>query len=946
MPHFYGLSNNQPDLLPEEQKNFPETEINSIAYYLFRESTDYVAGKNRYRRFNDDRKKELDEKKQQKLASEKELKELEELTRRLEMDKKPVPLATELRDAEGKPFTLPPAAAGNDRAAQLKRGRRLFSERGCLACHSHQGTQKAEPEVPAVTGVAIFGPDLSRLKNKLNPEIREQDAKRRWLIQWIMDPKVYHPRTRMPVTFLDVGQATDVAEWLLSQDAQWDQQDVPSPTSEDLAKLARVYLLKAPGMTRFDADEILEQAGSNTRKGIASVSDLAPDADERELAAPIDDNKLRWYIGRKAITRLGCYGCHEIPGFSLSKPIGTPLNDWGKKDAERLAFEDIAAFIDSHYRPVDHQGKEVGDEESGKKPAIETFFADALKHHQREGFLYQKLNEPRSYDYNRVRTWDDRLRMPQFQFARGKAKPKEGETQEQADYREEAEAREAVMTFVLGLVAEPVPAQYLYKALPDRMAEVKGRHVLEKYNCIGCHQVRAGVYEFKRSPAVLSEFEDKCYQKNPKKFASEYHDAFAEQNEWTGRPSPVADRLIGYGVPDPADENSIRLTEALRFNKKPEDIRNREDNSELPPGNYDVPASVYVGVPRSDYDASEPYGGTFAELMLGYLKLRTPTLYGDYKTARAALPPPLMREGEKAQPSWLFQFLRNPQQVRRATILRMPRFNMNDEEAMALVNYFAGVDRMNNPGDGLNYPYLAIEQRDEEFWTRQSLAYLDRIKKDKPAFDKRVSDLQGIWNLMLDAQVAELKSRVASAQAAVANAKDAEAKKQAETGLAALQKELAQLQNEAGQKKGPYLDNLVARWGATESYATDGYRLLANYNTPCLGCHQIGTFAAKNALHEQGPPLDITWERLRPEWTRRWIANPDRLISYPTPMPQNFPRDKVDARGMGNLYPEFIGDPLQQVTAVRDILMFLPKVAELPENRTHRPAMEQKEVQK
>src|SRR5207248_7020682 len=75
----------------------------------------------------------------------------------------------------------------------------------------------------------------------------------------------------------------------------------------------------------------------------------------------------------------------------------------------------------------------------------------------------------------------------------------EGETIEQARAREEAEAREAVMTFILGLVAEPVPAKYLNDPTPDRLAEIKGRQVLDKFNCAGCHQVRAGVYEIIRN---------------------------------------------------------------------------------------------------------------------------------------------------------------------------------------------------------------------------------------------------------------------------------------------------------------------------------------------------------------------------------------------------------------------------------------------------------------
>src|SRR5262249_6369290 len=153
--------------------------------------------------------------------------------------------------------------------------------------------------------------------------------------------------------------------------------------------------------------------------------------------------KLKWYIGRKAIVRLGCYGCHDIPGFEQSKPVGTPLNDWGKKDPARLAFEDSAAFVREHYNIVpgrrtareNHKAIEElqrqGQLSPGEKRELEELqqeqkhpwaankkgepyekhFYEDLEHHGREGFLPLKLEEPRSYDYNRLRTWDDRLRM-------------------------------------------------------------------------------------------------------------------------------------------------------------------------------------------------------------------------------------------------------------------------------------------------------------------------------------------------------------------------------------------------------------------------------------------------------------------------------------------------------------------------------------------------------
>ena len=47
--------------------------------------------------------------------------------------------------------------------------------------------------------------------------------------------------------------------------------------------------------------------------------------------------------------------------------------------------------------------------------------------------------------------------------------------------------REAVMTFVLGLTNEAPAERYIYKPTPRQKAIVEGRHVLDKYNCAGCH---------------------------------------------------------------------------------------------------------------------------------------------------------------------------------------------------------------------------------------------------------------------------------------------------------------------------------------------------------------------------------------------------------------------------------------------------------------------------
>src|SRR5262249_44634493 len=79
-------------------------------------------------------------------------KALEGLTASLVADGKPVPLSDKLYSGDGEEVKLP-AKEGDKKA-----GRKLFIEKGCMACHVHQGTTKAA-DGPTVPGEATFAPD-------------------------------------------------------------------------------------------------------------------------------------------------------------------------------------------------------------------------------------------------------------------------------------------------------------------------------------------------------------------------------------------------------------------------------------------------------------------------------------------------------------------------------------------------------------------------------------------------------------------------------------------------------------------------------------------------------------------------------------------------------------------------------------------------------------------
>jgi cytochrome c2 len=998
MPHFYGLSNNDPHALESshdygfDQSDFPAAEVRAIAYYLIHESRNYLDGKDPYRRTNHELRKYLEGLKNKGDISDSEKKELATITEAEASGRGPVPellglkwgdkprnIAERIVDADGRTVALPPEpkdAAGKQKERQ--RGRQLFSERGCLGCHFHEGTTRGgDAQAPNVTADADFAPDLSHVAAKLGTKPGDEASARRWLVQWILDPKSHFPRTRMPYTHLTPDEAAAVAAWLLSEGKDWKGEEPPAVADPltTYKALARVYLAKA--RQKQEIDDLLDPADEEAKLRAKNwLTTVRPDADESVLAGGITEESLKLYVARKAINRYGCFGCHNLPGFETSKPIGTALNDWGKKDPERLAFEDVVSYVEDHHNivpervtaadleklkerlgqlqekqsagplsgaekmeldrvraDVERIGKQpdrLWQEKDGKKP-YEEFFYTALEHHQREGFLHQKLSEPRSYDYHRQRAWDDRLRMPKFQFAH--VRQHDGESDE--DYaarqsKEEAEAREAVMTFVLGLLAEPVPAEYVSHPNPDRLAEIRGRELVDYFNCVGCHQVRPGVYEFKATDEALTRLEG-AYETAGDKLKHEYSSGndqahkFAASNAWTGPAPPWPDRVLvygtGYHVTTDLDKDVgdgghvsgtvpiVTLTEAVRF-------KNRQGEAR------DLPAGENAWLP--EVNESMPLGGLFADAMVPYWQKKDPINYKTADDARSVLPPPLIREGQRVQPEWLFQFLRDPTVIRpptRMNGLRMPRFNMSDEDARTLVNYFSALDKTGDPGIGLEYPYVQVKERDKEYWAKKNEEYKKRLGPDK--VKQRAEELRPLWELALKDQQAEAEQALAAAEEHLKGIKDADLKKQAEAERDALKKRAADLKGRAEKKD---VAELQKDWEEAGVYASDAYRLLVNRKSPCMECHVVGDVTTKDP---KGPPLQLSFDRLRPDWLVRWLANPRRLL-YPTIMPQNFERDV-------HQFPEvFPGQSADQVEALRDVLSNFPMVVNRPENRYYR----------
>jgi len=647
MPRFYGLTNNDSkDDLPKSH-----AEIQAITHYLFARSTppeDFVAPQD---------------------------------------------------------FVGPPAQT------DAKRGKVLFLQKGCLACHQHRPYEASSVQVadrksinpdykpdPAATydpknfpeavrtyAQADYGPNLGNIAAKFRSEL---DNGQKWLSYWIQNPEKYHPKSLMPNLQLTSQDAADIASWLISVPGDWPVQ-VEVPPVEDksvataLNDLVKLYVTKAGGYKNRDGKML-------------SVSLSEVDQFVDKLGT---DEKL-YFLGEKTISRLGCFGCHSIPGFENAKPNGTPLNDWGIKSPTRLDYGHIREYLEDQPQQA-----------SGGHDGTDRFYQEQLEHETRIGFLFQKLHRPRSYDYlkdkEKYKTWDDRLRMPQFAWANDPA------------------AVEEVMTLILGLTGEKIGFKYLAKANYNEVqtALAKGGKVLIRYNCTGCHVLEMPKFSLSEGTKVADAFTD---------FRSNVRSSYtARNNDYLTELYPA----LTYDPKKKLDADNIEAELALQKDEgKPVTIEG------MPIGLFENELTVQLWKPvtirgytfnvgdnvtldQTKVQKTPAVGGNFAWLYSTTAQERTGTSFESFWNR---LPPPLVREGNKVQTPWFALFLRDPYAIRPAAQLRMPQFHYgkaigtHTRETEDLADYFAA-------RDGAEFPYQTIPQQEVGYIAERDTIHPDYL---------------------------------------------------------------------------------------------------------------------------------------------------------------------------------------------------------------------------
>ncbi|MEE9601849.1 MAG: hypothetical protein V3V75_00985 [Thermoguttaceae bacterium] len=546
--------------------------------------------------------------------------------------------------ASGEKVTPPAEPRDVTEKPSADRGRRVFRTQGCLACHQHN--EFSEVKFPGVQSTQ--GPDLSNLGAKYTTA-----GGRRWLTGWIRDPAHYWPKALMPNSLLAPEPLPE---------------ETSEETSEELAELDAVVKIVDPAgdvaafLLSFEGDY---QTAKLPVVDQSSLDELLASYPDEPSSVAIDVKDKLQQVGRRAIARRGCYGCHEIPGFAGAKPIGPALSDWGRKLESLLAFEQIDRFV----KGPSGQGRGADDEDRD-------FYLDALLSHRREGFVWQKLRQPRSFDFGTTdqKGYHERLTMGQFKFT-----PAE---------------REAVITFVLGLVADPPADKYIYHPDKQRRAIIEGRKVMDKYACTQCHMLEPARWSFDfapkhfQGPPPLETFDFVRPHFTPEQLAASKRtdDRGLGRAEVVGMPR-VDDS--GRWLQDEDDEGNPLYFFTLW---QPAAI-----NGEV----WQV-GGLELMIPKSRLiSRREPVGGTFARLLHRMILAdsQTATTAAPPLEAWGWVPPPLSGEGAKVRLAWLHDYLLAPNRIRPAAVLRMPRFGLSSDEAGKLADYFAATANIDFPYD-------------------------------------------------------------------------------------------------------------------------------------------------------------------------------------------------------------------------------------------------------
>jgi len=319
------------------------------------------------------------------------------------------------------------------KSGDAAQGKELFETRGCLACHSIGEGEETEG--------GTFAANLTRVGEKANYD---------YLVRWVHNAR---ERTRpyCPYEKKDVGPEDYAKKGL---PFVFDLEHSRCPNDGHELQVQNMTVMPSLRLSIEDAQDIATYLMTQKKQEPSAYAD----------APFMDDLKLK-DEGKKWIRHFGCAGCHEIAGLEDEGRIGTELTYEGSKPIERL---DFALFTETALRGGKNAEPITNPEDLARLPDGPA----KGPWYNHKGFFEHKLSEPNVYDQGKIKSEEEKLRMPNLHLTKDQAR--------------------ALTTFLMGSQESALPANYQYRPLDYRRDIQEGWWVVRKYNCMGCHQFIPG----------------------------------------------------------------------------------------------------------------------------------------------------------------------------------------------------------------------------------------------------------------------------------------------------------------------------------------------------------------------------------------------------------------------------------------------------------------------
>jgi len=334
-----------------------------------------------------------------------------------------------------------------DYAPVAIKGKQMFMELGCIGCHAIKGFE----DFPNA------GPSLENVGSKVYPE---------WITQWIADPRSYDPHTKMPTPPLPAEDVITVASYIMQASHKYEMPFGAYPGNGDVGRGKVIFgevgcygchTLDGQGNTFAPTlDKLMEKTTPDwvynwiqdpksyhasakmpsLRLTTQEATDVTAYLATMGKPLPVDEqlrgelfdpgNKQPGYL---LVTQYGCYGCHAIQGTENLSKLSVDLSKIGKKAVEQLDFGDT----------------------------------DIAQNW--EDWIFNKIKDPQIYVHERTSS-----RMPQYALS--------------------DEEIHSLVVFLKGLRGYTPPEKYILSDISDTQRKIdKGRRLVRRLNCIGCHAI-------------------------------------------------------------------------------------------------------------------------------------------------------------------------------------------------------------------------------------------------------------------------------------------------------------------------------------------------------------------------------------------------------------------------------------------------------------------------